>query len=180
MTSVRIFAEDSTGARDNWSGHSSSLSPVNCCQAANCGATTEMKSLVRINSLYLTFWLIRKRSGRSIKCVDLIYLVMSLSLSHSVTVCRSPLCRSLCPSLAAFHRNTQRSPESPKHCLCGLSGVDQVWSSGPRLEESFVWRQSQWPISGNRLLFLDKCYADMTEEKFIFTVSLQTVDKITS
>lgn len=43
-----------------------------------------MKSLIRINSFYLTFWLIRKRSGRSIKCVDLIYLVMSLSLSPSL------------------------------------------------------------------------------------------------
>lgn len=74
----------------------------------------------------------RKRSGGSIKRADFIYLVICVS-----------------PSPSTFHRDPQRSAESQKHRLGGLNGLDQVWASGPGLEESFVWRQPQWPLSGN-------------------------------
>lgn len=53
--------------------------------------------------------------------MDLIYLVICVS-----------------PYRSAFHRDPQRSAESQKHRLGGLSGVDQVWASGPGLEESLV------------------------------------------
>lgn len=48
-------------------------------------------------------------------------------------------------------RHSQRSSEGEKHCLCGFGGVDEVWSSGPRVEESVLRHQPQRTLPGNGL-----------------------------
>lgn len=49
----------------------------------------------------------------------------------------------------AFYRHPQCASESEKYCLCGLSDLDKVWSSGTGLEESLLWLHPQWPLPGN-------------------------------
>lgn len=58
----------------------------------------------------------------------------------------------MCVCVNTFHRDPQRASESEKHCLCGHGGVDKVWSSRPRLEESILWYQPQWTLPGMGLV----------------------------
>lgn len=56
---------------------------------------------------------------------------MKFSVQFLLTDC-------VCVCVSVFHRNPQCASESEKHCICGLSGVDKVWSSRPGLEEGIL------------------------------------------
>lgn len=51
-----------------------------------------------------------------------------------------------------FHRHSQRASEDKEHRLCGHAGVDKVWTSGSRLEESLHRLQPRWSLSGKQLV----------------------------
>lgn len=65
--------------------------------------------------------------------------------------CHTTSC--VCVCVFSHHRRSQRDSQSPEHRLCGLHGLVQVRTSGPRLEEGVLWRQPQWTVPGESVFF---------------------------